>query len=759
MKRIEQRQTNKNFVLVAGLFFSLVFSVFAGQPYVEDIRFISDDGQEIEINDNTLSSLKSQVGERLETKNLILDVNTLKESLLQYQNIITAINPIQGDEEAIEVVFQFQLKRTVQSIRILSERDIKIPLDLRKKLRLQRHSFFDSANLERDKNTIAEHYIKKGYPKVAVEHESLLSRNGEDVDLTYRIIPNSARLVVRRLKFKGNDTFERLDLKRLIKSKPRGFFLARHTVFSLYQLEKDAQALAAFYQEEGFLDAQVQYDYRYELDGFTRVTFHIEEGRRYKVDQVRIEHNGLYEAKEIKKLVKIKKGQFYNDKDLRGYLQNIREFLGNRGHAKAQALAHYAPETNTILVKIIEGPSFDIEEIVIEGNQRMKSETILLDVKLERGQRFNADKVKETITKMGETGYYNDVRVDFEPTSESSGKLILIVEEARTQTVSFGVGTGTDGIMGELSFTDRNLFNSGNSLSLHLQKMAEMTKIGLVYRDPHLFDSDYEMRLSSHFRDDTSGAFDERRIGVSLMVEKKITENLKLGVGTRIEFLNLSDIDEEIRLADHNADGKDRIFGMVGTLFYKTQTTDAAGDVKDGVKVSMALLPSFADQGAYLKAFSSVMATQSLWENENGVAHTITGRLTVGYATDDAPFHEKFYAGGVGTLRGFTRNSIGSEEGDGGQILVSASTGYSFPIWEDKVKGVLFVEAASVGDNLDDLGNIRAVGGIGVKANLMNTFLGSMIEAGVAIPLRKEDGDEVKPFYFIFGDYDPAYDL
>lgn len=746
----------RSLILALGIFLSFTLSAFAADPIVDEIVFINDIGEELSIE---YDKIQSQVGEVLDTDKLINDVNTLKDTLPQYQNIVTAINPINESEESVQIIFEFQMKRTIQSIRLITDGSVDIPLDLREKLRSQRHGEFDSGNLEKDKQTIQDHFIANGYPETKVEHEIMLSSNGDDVGLTFMIRPNSGKLIVTSLNFNGNASFKRSKLKDLFKSKPRGFFLSRHTDFSLFQLQDDVSELTRFYKENGFFDVKIDFDYRFDFDGSTDIDIFIEEGKRYLVKSFEINHSDRYSAQEINDVYDFDKVHYYNDKDLRNILQNLREFFGKKGHAKVQVLASYDSVNETIQIRIIEGPIFNVRNIIVEGNERIDTRKILYDVDIEAGDQFDAEKVKKTMQKMRETGFYSDVRVDFEPTSQDTGNVVVIVKEARTRTISFGAGTGTNGIMGELSFSDRNFLNSGKSISLHLRRTLEMTKIGLVYRDPHLFESDYAMKLSTSYKDDSRYDFDEKRIGAVLMIEKRITENLKLGVGTRIEFLNLSDIDEEIRLADHNADGEDRIIGMVGTLFYKTQTKDAAGDIKDGIKINMALLPSYADQGAYVKAFSTIMATKSIWENDLGVAHTVSGRLTVGYASENAPFHEKFYAGGAGTLRGFKRKSVKTAEGDGGQVLISASVGYSFPIWEDTVKGVVFLEAASVGDRLEDLGEIRAVGGFGVKANLMDTFLGSMIEAGVAIPLRKEEGDELRPFYFIFGDYDPAYDL
>lgn len=753
-EREEYLKTTKRltaFIVLSFLFISFSYA----QSIIDEVKFRNDLGETLEIN----IALETKQGSELDAEKLMLDVNKLKERLPNFQNIVTTVNPLSGQADLVEVIFEFQMKRTVRNIRILSNANLELPTDIREKLLIQRESLFDARDLQKDKKTITDYFIKQGFPKTIVEHEIQLSSNRKDLSLSYMIKPTTAKLVITGIDIVGNRSFEKKKIKRLIKSRPRSFFLSRHTDFQLFDLENDEKELIRFYKENGFFDVRVFADYDYFHDGSTTVKFTIEEGKRYRVTNIEYIHGNLYPEEEFRKIFDNKKLEYYNDKDLRKVLQETREYFGKRGHARVQVLASFDSVLQKIIVKIVEGEVYRVRNIIVEGNEKIDTRKVLLDVQIKAGERFNSEKLNNTLTQMKDSGFYSDVRVDFEPTSKDQGNIYIVVKETRTRTISFGAGTGTNGIMGEMSFSDRNFLNSGKSVSLHFRRTLEMTKIGLVYRDPHLFEKDYALKAGLNYKDDYRDGFQEERYGAVLMIEKKLLENLKLGVGTRIEFLNLSDIDEEIRAANEDLDGKDRIIGLVGTLFYKDESRDAAGDIKDGVRIKMALLPSYADQGAYIKTFTSVLATKSLFENTNGVAHTISGRMTVGYATENTPFYEKFYAGGASTLRGFKRKSIRTADGDGGQVLLSGSATYSFPIWQETVKGVVFLEAASVGDSFGDLGDFRAVGGLGVKANLMDTFLGGMIEAGVAIPLRKENDDELRPFYFIFGDYDPAYDL
>ena len=85
-------------------------------------------------------ALETKQGSELDAEKLMLDVNKLKERLPNFQNIVTTVNPMSGRADSVEVIFEFQMKRTVRNIRILSNANLELPTDIREKLLIQRES-------------------------------------------------------------------------------------------------------------------------------------------------------------------------------------------------------------------------------------------------------------------------------------------------------------------------------------------------------------------------------------------------------------------------------------------------------------------------------------------------------------------------------------------------------------------------------------------------------------------------------------------
>jgi outer membrane protein insertion porin family len=130
-------------------------------------------------------------------------------------------------------------------------------------------------------------------------------------------------------------------------------------------------------------------------------------------------------------------------------------------------------------------------------------------------------------------------------------------------------------------------------------------------------------------------------------------------------------------------------------------------------------------------------------------------RTDTGYITgSDAPFFEKFYAGGIGSMRGFRYRGISPRSGIdddpiGGNFSLTTSLELSFPLAGDILRGVLFTDVGTVERDVE-IGTIRSSVGFGFRLNL--PFLGQLpIALDFGFPITKDDKDETQLFSFSLG--------
>jgi outer membrane protein insertion porin family len=125
--------------------------------------------------------------------------------------------------------------------------------------------------------------------------------------------------------------------------------------------------------------------------------------------------------------------------------------------------------------------------------------------------------------------------------------------------------------------------------------------------------------------------------------------------------------------------------------------------------------------------------------------------------TDELPFFQNFYAGGIRTVRGFKTNTLGPRDSNdnpfGGSLKTVGTLQLVFPSpikeQEDALRWGVFVDAGNVfgpGDGWD-VGEIRASAGVDVK---WLTPIGPVTFA-LAQPFIKKSEDDIENFQFTLG--------
>jgi outer membrane protein insertion porin family len=126
----------------------------------------------------------------------------------------------------------------------------------------------------------------------------------------------------------------------------------------------------------------------------------------------------------------------------------------------------------------------------------------------------------------------------------------------------------------------------------------------------------------------------------------------------------------------------------------------------------------------------------------------------LGYITGDSVFFERFYGGGLGSLRGFSFRGVSPRSGIeddpiGGDFIATGSVEVSFPLFGENLRGVLFADIGTVEEDFE-IGTIRTSVGPGVR--LVLPFLGQApLAVNIGIPITKDEEDETQLISFSFG--------
>jgi len=724
--------------------------------YVTDIQFIGDMGEVLD-SSKYGSSLELKRGDKLDIDKLMRDLEALKESLEdKFPSIEMNIIPQSGGN--VEIKYELQKNRIINRVRITSEG--LNPTDLREKLQTIKGAFLKSSSIHADLEEIKNYFHNSGYPFASVEHILKLSKDKKKVDITFNTRLNSKELRVKKMSFIGLKAFKKKNLKSIMDTKSKVVFASKKP-FSRELLIKDINRIKTLYKENGFVNNEINFKIsRDKKDKYINIEINIVEGKQLVIKDIAISGNDVFTKEEISKAINFKTPLAFNLKQQQAALQRVRDLYGSNGYALSQILINYDEKKQIIKVQVLEGQQQKILMVEVVGNTKTKKKAILENLKFNRGDIVNSIKVKSSIEALYRTGLFKDVKIDYIPMTAFEGKAVVQVVENSTRVVQFSLGSvyGSAGV--GASINEGNLFGSGNSLSLSIMVSKELSRLNLIYNDPHLLGSDYQLTTTASHDRVNSYHYDAKKTAIKVMIEKQITKNLKLGLGTRLEYVSPENITQDYMGQVDLSNKRDVITGLISSFGYTKNSRDEDGNIEAETNFSMILMPSYVNQDFFFKTMTNLTTFKNLSTNHQGGTHKVSARITLGYATEKAPFYEKFRGGGYGTVRGFEHGSITGEDGAiGASTSLAANVTYSFPLYTNALSGVVFLDAFSLGSSTLEMGDIRLVGGFGMRANINTGFVNDSIEAGITIPLLKKEGDVTRPFYFIFGDYDPAYSL
>jgi outer membrane protein insertion porin family len=252
----------------------------------------------------------------------------------------------------------------------------------------------------------------------------------ENVDISTQPTAGGLNLVVRifgrgavgTVSFAGNTVFNDDRLRKEIEIKPGD--PVDEAKLAAAQIK-----IRELYEKRGFSDALVAYATQADArEGFTAVTFNIEEGARGIIDDIRFEGNTVIKESKLKKVIKSKKKTFWRLWGKAGKLDNqalqedvkaVEEAFQDEGYvyAKVSEVRREPVSGNRIALVfvIVEGEKFDVSEVALEGVQVFSMDEISPGIGMEAGFPFSGSLVRadESMIKdyYGSRGYA-DARVE-----------------------------------------------------------------------------------------------------------------------------------------------------------------------------------------------------------------------------------------------------------------------------------------------------------------------------------------------------------
>ncbi len=635
---------------------------------------------------------------------------------------------IQATPQGKELIFIVVEKPSVKEVVITGNDKVKLE-DIKEKATLAPRSILNFEKIRENAEQIRKVYFSKGYYGVKVTHKIDYLETNEAV-VTFEI-EEGPKGDVRKIVFKGNQRIKSSDLKKVMTTKEWNIFsfLTKYGTLDEDALKKnDMQLLNAYYFEKGFLDAKVS-EPKIDLSDPKRIRIEIEisEGPQYRFGNIDLKGDVLTSKEDLFKLVKITRNQIFSNSALRRDVGALTSAFADRGYAFVEVSPESSVDRQNLLVHITYAidrkKQVSFERIQIVGNTKTRDKVVRRELQLAEGELYSASGMGLSRDRLKRTGYFKDVEL---ATSRGSAddkiNLNVKVEEAQTGSFSFGVGySSLYQALISAQIADRNLFGLGYSASLRANLGGEANDFRLSLTDPYFLDYPYSVGFDAYMEnveyfDDYS--YDVR--GFNVRVGKELSPIWRLDGMYKLEDVDIYDVEPDAPQSIKDQEGRALTSAISATLSVDTRNDYFAPS--RGHRSLVTLTDAGGILGGdnyFIKAYGETNWFFPLIWNL-----ILNLRVKLGiiepYGGTEVPVYEKFYVGGIATLRGFEYGMAGpvdeNEDPLGANKMAVFTTEIHFPLAAELgLKGALFCDVGKGFDQFGDFLPVRIGAGPGIR--------------------------------------------
>lgn len=645
-------------------------------------------------------------------------------SLGRFDDVSAELTELQGAKVITFVVSELPLVRDIvfEGNEELSEEKLR-PL-----VSLKIPALFNYAKAKQSIFEIENKYAEDGYHAAKVEYAVDVDGQNEAI-VTYKIVEGD-KVLIDEIRFVGNTAIEKDDLLDAMETQER-WWLSWLTDRGAYQeenMELDVERIKAAYKDKGYMDVKVKQPEiaLIKNDKYLEIVVEIDEGPQYRVGTVGFKGDLLRSSDELLDMISLKSGDVFNRSQLHKNIEGLTDLYADEGYANANVapLSSRNGEDLTInlMFDIEQGVKVYIERIQVRGNTQTRDKVIRREVRLAEGEQYSASKIKDTNRRVRNLGYFEEVNVTTSPGSaEDQAVLNVDVKEQPTGTFSIGMGySSVDSFITQGSVTQDNFLGYGLKLKLSAALSGKSQTFSLGVTDPYFLDTDWTMGFEVYKSEREYTDYDENRTGGAIKAGHTIAEYTKGYLTYRYEQNEILNIATDASAVIRDAEGESTLSSITGEIV--RNSTDFYQDPSAGGLSKLTL--EYAGLGGTENYAKMIVEHRHFWSLFWGTVFTIHGETGYVFSTDDGtvPLGEKFYLGGIRTMRGFKTREISPKQGDsfvGGPIMGYFNFEYLFPVAKSLgLKGLLFYDVGNVWASRDDyFSDLRHSAGAGFRWN------------------------------------------
>jgi outer membrane protein assembly complex protein YaeT len=740
------------------------------------------EGNQVRGDEEILATIKTRVGQVYNQEVIRNDEQRLLASN-RYDSVVVTRTVT---ERGVIVTFKVDERPMIKRIRFVGNKALS-DRTLSQELTFTARSPLHVPVLRRGREAIEAKYKEEGYPFVSVTFDETQAIVDEEV--VYEIV-EGPRVRVRDIRVEGNEHFSTFRIKLQIGSSERFWpFIAGD--LDTQQVALDVQAIRKLYVEEGFLEAQVDRLLEFSDDKEDcYLTFVINEGPRFQVNDLIFEGNTVFSDEQLSGRLVLQRGDFVQAEKLRRDIEAIRDAYGTLGYIEArvrdgrQYLAPDAPRPDwaadqdadtafvNLVFEVVESDHYDVGRVIIRGNDLTQDRVIRRHLRFFPEKRLDTVAMRESERRLRETTLFGEVSV--KPVGDDPDYRDVLVQVTEGQTANFIIGVGVNtntGLLGNITFRQRNFDilgwprpgkewwkgrawkGAGQQFTLHAAPGTDQSSFNISWFEPAMFDQPYSldvnMYLSTHGRE----SYDIMRLGLVTSVGHRFKNRWYGQVSVQTEWTEIRDLSSDAPPEVVKVEGDYFMPSVKGMLV--RDRTDSRFLPSKGDRLQFSYEQFFGDF-AFGKAEASYRIYRTLYVDATDRKHILAGRVGLNQIVGDAPVFERYYAGGIGSIRGFEYRGVSprssaafSDDPIGGETMLLLGAEYTYPLVTDQIRGVVFVDTGTVEEDFS-VDRYRVSAGFGLRWTI--PFFGPVpLSLDFGFPIVEEDEDETQVFSFSLG--------
>ncbi len=607
-----------------------------------------------------LADLETRAGARLSRDAIRRDLARIYAHGFFDDVVVRLLDAKEAGTTGPVVVFEVHEKPTIRKIEYEGNKEIGKD-DLKDLLEIRPFTILDLNRVQATAEKFEEKYREKGYFLATVTYRIDPVPDEAAVDVVF-VFDERQKVQVKEIRFVGNDHVPESEIEPFLETREGGWFsfLTQSGTYVEEALKRDLMRVASVYYDRGYINVKVgQPTVSLSADKkWIYISIPIEEGDAYDVGEYRVGGDLIADESLLASLLKMKSGERFSRTKMIQDIFALQNYYRDQGYAYVNIAPLTKVDTDAktldLTLDIDKGQKVYVERIEIKGNTRTRDKVIRREFRIAEGDLYNGTAIQVSKERVTALGFFESVDLEMRPGS-GPDKVVLEMTVKERPTGTFQVGAGLssgEGFLVTAQIAHDNLFGRGQSVSLTWQYSSLRNIFQLQFQEPYFLDTRATFAFGAYNTRSDFFDFIRNSTGGSLTWGYELVDDLRVFGTYTLENVEVSSlaqggpsnfygggITSSLKLSLSYDKRDNRLFPTRGQ--YQTASVEHA--------------PDWLGSENLFTRYTLV----SRWYYPLPLGIVARAKGELGYITgENYPISERYYLGGVFSLRGYLLRSI-----------------------------------------------------------------------------------------------------